>query len=582
MLRYAVPVALVLAGLSASAAPARAPEPAEQAARLDRLADRAVKLYLNYDPTIAYFTGLPAPDHRRWADVRPAALRAFERESDAIRTELAGIDEDRLPPASEPTYANLREQLESEQQVRVCRAELWMGVSHMTGWHLSLGDVAREQPVGTADERTQALERWSSVPALVDAQIANLREGLRTGYSSPKSVVQRVIGQVEGLAALPAADSPLNDPAKRSEDAAFKAAFTEVIGARVNPALKRYAEFLKTEYLPRAREALAISTIPHGRECYQAQLRGYTTLNRSPQEVYDIGRAAVERNTAEVLDTGERLFGVRDFAAIVARVAEAPENRFHSEAEMIAFARDTVARAREKVASLFPFVPAQSAIVEPFEAYMRGSGASSHYEPQSDPAKPAIYRINSDNWATETRGAAEITALHEAYPGHHMQIAYARALPQTDIAKLSFNSAYIEGWARYSERLSEEAGIYATPYALISRRTWPARGMVADPGMHVLGWTREQTIEYLASSGRFSRREAADTVDRMAIMPGQLASYDSGGLEILALREQARRELGDRFDLKAFHGVVLGGGVLPLSTLRRHVEAWIAAEKAKP
>ena len=571
---------VVLICLAAPAVLARAPSPAEQAARLEALADRTVKLYLEYDPSISYFTGLPAPDHRRWADVSPQALRAFESASDAIHRDLKTIDEDALPAASEATYAVLREQLESEQQSRVCRAELWMGVSHMSGWHIGLGNIANEQPVGTAEERAQALERWKALPAMVDQQIANLRAGLAAGYSSPKSVTNRVIGQVDALASLAPEASPLNSPAKRSEDAAFKATFTRVVGEEVNPALKRYAAFLLDEYLPRAREALAISVLPRGAECYQASLRGYTTLNRTPQEVHDIGAAAVARNTAAVLDLGEELFGSRDFATIVARVAEAPENRFRSEDDMIAFARATVVRAREKAEPLFPFMPAQLVEVLPFDAYMKGSGSSSRYEPQNDPAKPAVYRINADHWATETRGGAEITALHEAYPGHHMQIAYARSKPQSDVAKLSFNSAYLEGWARYSEMLAEEGGLYATPYALISRRTWPARGMVADPGLHVLGWSRQRTIDYLASSGRFSPTEAADMVDRMAILPGQLTAYDTGGLEIMALREEAKAALGARFDIKGFHRVVLEGGVLPLTTLRRRVEAWIRAEKA--
>lgn len=583
MRRFAVPAAAILVAFSTtvSAVAARAPNPAEQAASLDKLANATVQLYLGYDPTLAYFTGLTTTDNRHWADVSPRAVRAFEAASDRLHRQLDQIDEDSLPPASDATYAVLKEQLEAEQQARVCKSELWQRVSHMDGWHLYIGDVAREQPVATADDRAQALERWNALPAMVDAQIANLREGLREGYSSPRSVVARVIGQVDGLDALAPADSPLSSPAQRSEDAAFKAAFLKVIGEKANPALKRYAAFLRDEYMPRARESLAVSALPHGLDCYQAQLRGYTTLNRTPREVYDIGSAAVARNTADVLDMGERLFGTRDFAAIVAKVQATPENRFSSEAEMIEFARATVVRARAKSADLFPFVPDQPVEVQPFEAYMRGSGASSHYEPQNDPAKAAVYRINSDNWATETRGAAEITALHEAFPGHHMQIAYSRALHPSDIAKLGFNSAYVEGWARYAERLSEEAGIYSTPYALISRRTWPARGMVADPGLHALGWSRQQTIDYLASSGRFSASEAADLVDRMAIMPGQLTAYDSGGLEIMALRDEAKAALGPRFDLKAFHKIVLEGGVLPLPTLRRHVLAWIAAEKAK-
>lgn len=581
MFRFVAPVAAILIILGATASAARAPSPAEQAAKLQALADRQVQMVLNYDPSVSYFTGLPAPDHKRWPDVRPAALRAFEREADAIHRDFEAIDEAALPPASDATYAVLMEQLELEKQSRVCKAELWMGVNHMSGWHLSLGDIAREQPIVTAQDRAQALERWNATPAYVDAQIANLREGMRQGYTSPRSVTQRVLGQLDALTALEADKSPLSSPATRSDDAAFKAAFVQVIATRVTPALKRYTAFLRDEYLPRARESLSLSALPHGLECYQAQLRSYTTLDRTPQEVHDIGKAAVTSNVAEVETMGERLFGTRDFATIIARAKDAPENHFKNEDEMIAFARATVARARGKIASLFTFVPPQDAIVEPFEAYMRGSGSSSHYEPQNDPAKPAIYRIQSDIWATETRATTEITALHEAYPGHHMQFAYARALPQTDISKLSFNSAYIEGWARYSERLSEEADLYASPYSLISRRAWPARGMVADTGLHALGWSRQQTIDYIVSTGRFAVSDAENLVDRMAILPGQLASYDSGALEIVALRAQAERELGPKFDLKGFHDVVLSRGVLPLSALRRNVEAWIRAEKAK-
>lgn len=580
MFRFVAPVAAILIILGATASAARAPSPAEQAAKLQALADRQVRMVLNYDPSVSYFTGLPAPDHKRWPDVRPAALRALEQEADAIHRDFEAIDEDALPPASDATYAVLKEQLESEKQSRVCKAELWMGVNHMSGWHLSLGDIAREQPIATAQDRAQALERWNATPAYVDAQIANLREGMRKGYTSPRSVTQRVLGQLDALTALEAEKSPLSSPATRSDDAAFKAAFVQVIATRVTPALKRYAAFLRDEYLPRARESLSLSALPHGLECYQAQLRSYTTLDRTPQQVHDIGKSAVERNVAEVETMGERLFGTRDFATIIARAKDAPENHFKNEDEMIAFARATVARARGKIASLFTFVPPQDAIVEPFEAYMRGSGSSSHYEPQNDPAKPAIYRIQSDIWETETRATTEITALHEAYPGHHMQFAYARALPQTDISKLSFNSAYIEGWARYSERLSEEADLYASPYSLISRRAWPARGMVADTGLHALGWSRQQTIDYIVSTGRFAVSDAENLVDRMAILPGQLASYDSGALEIVALRAQAERELGAKFDLKGFHDVVLSRGVLPLSALRRNVEAWIRAEKA--
>ena len=544
------------------------------------LADRYVALVLQSDPTAAYGAGLPAPDHRRWADNRPEALRALEGEFDLLLQRL-----DRVHPAAVPpgvptvTYALLREELEAERQGRVCRSELW-DVNHMWGWHRGLVRVADEQPVTDAGLRTQALERWSALPQVVDVEIANLRAGLAAGYSSPKTVVTRVISQVDGLAPADPEASPLFSPGKRSDDPAFKAAFRTVIAEQVNPALRRYRDFLKTEYLPQARDSIAVSALPDGLDCYRASLRGFTTLDRSPEEVYALGERTVAANAARVVEIGESTFGTRDLAAIVKRTEEAPDNQFASEAEVVAFAKDAVERAKAKTAPLFNRMPTQPMLAEPFLPYMRGSGASAHYERQADLTKPAYYRINSETWENSTRAGGEITAFHEGYPGHHMQIAFAQSLQQTPLAKLTSNSAYTEGWARYAEMLAEEGGMYDSDYALITRRIWPARGMVVDPGIHVLGWSRRQAQDYLIATGRFSEKESADMVDRIAIIPGQLTAYDSGGLEIMALREEAKRELGDRFDLRDFHDAVLNNGVVPLGQLRRQVREWIAAEKA--
>jgi uncharacterized protein (DUF885 family) len=570
---------LWLAGCASMPAP-QSPPP-EPTAQVDALANRLVALQLGYDPTWAYFTGLPAPDHHRWADRSPPSLEALYQAQTALLADLRRIDAAALPEGpARVTYALVREQLESSLQLRACRWELW-DVSHMRGWHLQMVEVAQQQPVGTADERAQALVRWRGLPAVVDREIANLRRGLDQGYSSPRTVVARVIKQIDGLAAAPAGKSPLFSPGERATDAAFKAAFAGVIREQVNPALARYRDFLKTEYLPRAREALGVSANPQGAACYQAGLRGFTTLNRTPQEVYDLGRRTVEANTATVQALGERKWGVRDLPTILKRINDAPDNHFASEPALIDFSREAVTRARAKSTTLFHALPAQEVRVEPFREFMRGSGASSHYEQDVDAAKPAYYRIASEQWATETRGGAEITAVHEAYPGHHLQIAFARTLPQTDIAKMSFNSAYAEGWGRYAEQLAEEAGMYVTDYAPMTRRMWPARGMVADPGLHVLGWSRKQVVDYLMESGRFSPQDTEDLIDRMAVMPGQLTAYDSGALQIVALRAEAERELGARFDVRDFHRTVLELGAIPLSTLADHVRAWIAREKAR-
>jgi uncharacterized protein (DUF885 family) len=193
-----------------------------------------------------------------------------------------------------------------------------------------------------------------------------------------------------------------------------------------------------------------------------------------------------------------------------------------------------------------------------------------------DPARPGIFYIQLNGWASLSRGEAQITVVHEAWPGHALQKSLARELqPASPMSQLVENPAYSEGWARYAEALAEEAGLYSKD-ALILRRVWPARGMVVDPGLHAMHWSRQQAIDYLVSTGRYDAGSADDYVDRMAVMPGQLTSYDSGGLEIRALRQEAEARLGAAFNLRQFNHVLLEEGVVPLGELRRHVEDWVS------
>lgn len=569
----------IAAGLSLLAAGPAFAAPAADAA-LDRLADRLVALEIAYDPTNAYQLGVPAPDHRRWPDRSQQAMAALDRSRDAILDDLRRVDVAALSARQRFIHAGMAERLEADRQARICRYDLW-AVNHMGGWHLGLDTVARDQPVATADERAQALERWAALPAMVDQEIANARLGLSRGYSAPKAVVARVIRQVDGIATSEPEALPFYAPAGRTEDQAFRAALREIIAGPIRAAFARYRDFLRGEYLPQAREALGLSANPDGAACYRASLRAYTTLERAPQDVFALGQSTVTDNAARVRELGQSRFGTDDLAAIARNINAAQDNRFASEEALIAYSREVVARARGASARLFAEMPAQEMRVEPFHAFMRGSGGSSYYERQIDPALPAFYRIASERWESETRGGAEITAVHEGYPGHHMQIALAGRTSTRPVDNLLFNSAFVEGWARYSEALAEEANVYQTPYALMTRRLWPARGMVVDPGLHVLGWTRAQVIAFVRESGRFQGDDADELVDRIAAIPGQLTAYDSGGLEIMALRRATEQALGDRFDVRRFHQKVLENGVVPLAALRAHVESWIAAERAR-
>lgn len=562
---------------SAWATPGAAQASADAA--LDALIERRIALQLLHNPASAYNLGVPATDHRRWADRSQDGMAAFQRDSDAILADLRLIDPARLTtPQRRSIHAAMLEWLEAEQQTRICRFDLW-AVNHMFGWHLNaLANVARAQPVGTADARADALARWSALPALIDQEIANARLGLARGYSAPKSVVRRVIRQIEGLVSTRPEELPFFSPATRADDPAFRESFRDVLAGPVNDGFRRYLDFLQNEYLPRARDALGVSANPDGVACYSASLRSYTTLQRAPEEVFRLGERVVAANAERVRELGRTHFGTDDLAVIVQRITDARDNRFSSEQELIDFSREVVSRSRELSEPLFLSMPPQEMRVEPFDAFRRGSGGSSYYQSQVDASLPAFYRINSEIWQNETRGGAEITAVHEGYPGHHMQISFANTIGTSPITRLIGNSAYTEGWARYSEALAEEAGIYQTPYALMTRRLWPARGMVIDPGLHLMGWSRQQVIDFMVESGRFSHSEADDAVDRFAVLPGQVTAYDSGGLEIMQLRREAEAALGPRFDIRQFHQRVLENGALPLTALRASISAWIATE----
>lgn len=568
---------LALAG-AALAAPASA-APADAAAPVAALSAEAVKLMLPYNLLQAYQSGLTPPSHASLPDRTPNGLKAFADAQDRILAKLTRIDVAGLSPADAAQYAVLREQLEADRALRACHQE-WWSVGHMSGWQGELGRLPGLQPLGTPDLRKAALARFGAIDRFVDVEIANLKTGLAKGYSVPKGVARRTLVQIRQMKQDDPTKSPFWALTKKDGDAAFADALRKTIVERINPALQRYGDFLESEYLPKARDTIGVSALPDGATCYQAALRAATTLNRSPSQVYELGQATVADNLMQVKALGEKNYGTQDVPTITARLKDDPANHFKSEDEYLAYARELVAQSRERAKTVFANMPAQDATVEPFPEFMRGSGYSAHYEPSADRSKPGVYRIPLDDWKTATRADAQITAFHEAWPGHHLQIATAYATKSGDLMKLVFNGAFVEGWARYAERLSEEIGLYQGDAPLIARRIWPARGMVVDPGIHALGWTRSQALDYLVGTGRFDAKTADEMVDRICDLPGQLTSYDSGGLEIFALRAEAEKALGAKFDLKGFHSVVLESGVVPLSELRRRVTAWVTLQKA--
>lgn len=546
------------------------------------LADNYLAARLRVNPTLAYFAGYTLEHHDGYSDNSPAALSAWQGEEDAFLTRLEEIDADALHGTGQwILLGQMREELEASIGTRVCRRELW-SINHMGGGiQNAMPRLAPRQPVGTPTARTEAIGRWHKIAAFILQDIENLKEGVRLGYLAPKSATRRVISQVDGFLALSSDESPLYDPIRRDDDADFAAALSAVIEGEIIPAMESYRAYLAEAYVDQARESRAVSSNPDGRACWEASYRKYTTLTRTAEEVHALGQETVDRYMAEVTAMGQELYKIDGFEETVAHVMDDPDNRFKSAEEMHTLFEEVVARSQAAMGQAFAKVPEHVVEVRPYPDFLAGTGLSARYE-RGVGDEPSIFRYDPTTWVDARRGLAERTAVHEAYPGHHMQFAFIRDLEEVHpFQRSSFNSAFGEGWARYSEALTEELGLYLSDAARIQRRAWPARGMVVDSGLHVLGWSDEEATAYLMQSGGYTPDRATQMLDRISVIPAQLTAYDSGAIEIFALRAAAEEAFGDAFDIREFHNHLLEAGVTPMWMLRQRMETWYAQERAE-
>jgi uncharacterized protein (DUF885 family) len=577
-MRHLLCVPLVLAACG-GAKPAPSPPAPTTAAAVTAIADEVVATFIAEYPNQAATTGLPGVPDDGFEDNSLSAVAAQRAREDGWAARLDAIDGDALWGTPEwITYGFVRAFVDGSRATRVCRFELWP-VNHMFGWTFQLIQLGEAQRVGTAELREKALARWRLVPRYVDNEIGNAREGLRQGYSTPRGNVDLVIKQLDDLLALAPEQSPFWTPVSR--DAALAPAWKTLLVDDIYPAMKRERDFLAGEYRARAREAFGVSANPDGAACYAASFASLTTIDRSPEDTFALGSRTVAANLAEATAMATTALGVSELPAIVARLRADANNRFQSRDEVLAVARAAVERAKAEMGKAFVVLPRADVIIEPYPAFLEPSASDSYDGAPLDGSRPAKYRINLGQSDQATRSSAEVTAFHETYPGHHLQIAIGRETPaRHPITVLVGNSAFHEGWARYAEALAEEMGLYSSDYAKIGRRLWPARGMVADPGLHLKGWTPAQTIAYLKEAGRFTDQEVEALINRMAAWPAQLTAYDTGGLEFRALRTKAQAALGDRFDLREFHRIVLENGAVTFPMLHKMVDHWIASQQA--
>ena len=554
-----------------------APDP-DPAAAAEAIAQDFVDGYYHQFPEEAYEVGYPDTPMDALGDRSQMAMEAWQAREDDWIARLAALDAASLEGTDGAVpHAFTLDRLTAARGRRVCRMELWNVSPTWTGWQSMLGSTFSQQPVSTPQERAVALTRLGAVPAFLDTNVENLRAGMAQGYLAAETNVEAVLDQVDALLSAPAEDSPLFEPATRTDDPDFAADVRHLVVDEIRPAMERYRAFLADEY--QGRTEIGVSANPDGAACYAASVRFHTSLDMDAQAIHDTGLREMDRIQGEMLRIARESFGTEDVRGFLQQLRTDPRYTFTSESDVMAYAQAAVDRGAVAVHDWFGFVPDAQVVVKPFPAYQQASGGGFYSAGSLDKARPGTYELGTYNPSGISKAGMEATAFHETYPGHHLQMSVALfGKGVHPVLRYVYVASVAEGWGLYTEKLADEMGLYSGDLdrlGMLSNEALRAARLVVDPGMHVLGWTREQAIRYMLDHTAESRNSAESEVDRYIAVPGQATAYLLGSLEIQRLRRDAEERLGDRFDIKAFHDVVLGDGAVSLPMLQAAVERWV-------
>jgi len=554
------------------------------ATRVRQLADSYLTAYFEQHPDEATLDGVANTRHDKLPDNSPAALARWQQREDAWLTALKRIDPKRLAGPEWVAYGIMRDAIEGSVGTRVCRFELWSVAHTGGGWLSTITALAALQAVGTEDARREVLSRWHAVPAYIATELANHREGLRRGYTAPRHNVEIALTEIDTLLATPIEVSPFYDPARRDSTPGFGAELAQLIEREILPAMRGYRDFLATEYLGRARPEIGVFANPHGSECYRASIRATTGLAISPDSVHRLGLATVEQLENSMRLIAVQSFGTSDVSRLLERLRSDTAYTFHTRDEMLGRARETLERARRAIPRWFGRLPRAPVVVEPYPAFRERQSVGEWNPPAEDGSRPGIYYLSTYDPRHKARADLEALSFHETIPGHHLQgtIALERGDTIPAIARYFWSPGMGEGWAEYAEQLADEMGLYSSDtarFGMLADITLSATLLVVDTGIHAFGWTRTQSIDYIREHTHVPLLRAEVGVDRYPVWPAQGLSYGLGRLEIRRLRAFAVRQLGARFDVRAFHDHVLENGAVPLPMLRAMIERWIDASR---
>jgi uncharacterized protein (DUF885 family) len=551
-------------------------------------------------PEIATHVGYPGLDDR-WTDDSPAGIERHKKHlADSLAT-LQAIPRNDLPPSEQLNFDLYLELLETATEGLqygdepypfrgVTPFNLWMPLNQMGGIQQDAADTLAMQPHQTVAGYETILKRLVALPVAVDQQLALLQDGLKRGYTPPRIVLRDLPKQIADLTPADPLASPLLQPFTEfppNFPEAERARLTEkaksIYALSVAPAFRKLHDYIAATYLPACRESIAATALPDGRAAYAFLVRWQTTTNLAPQQIHEIGLTEVKRIRAEmdkVIASTKFQGSFHDFTEFL---RTDPRFYYDKPEDLVNGYRIIAKRIDPGLAHLFgklPRLPYGVCLIPDFKA---PSQTTAYYQPGSPQSgRPGCYFVNTYNLHARPKWEMEALSLHEAVPGHHLQISLAQELENVpEFRRHSGYSAFVEGWALYSEGLGEEVGLYTDPYSKfgqLSYEMWRAVRLVVDTGMHSMGWTREQAIQFFKDNTGKTDQDITVEVDRYIVWPGQALAYKLGQLKIRELRAEAERRLGTKFNIRAFHDAVLEQGAVPLSLLEPHIKHWIETQ----
>jgi uncharacterized protein (DUF885 family) len=465
--------------------------------------------------------------------------------------------------------------------------EYEMPINQFNGIHLSLADLPLSVPLESVKQYEDYIARLHQVPRVLNQTIEVLRVGMNDGLMPVRYLLEKIPVQVQGIIDA----DPFLIPAKKfpatisaADQDRLTKQITDAINGDVIPAYRNFADFVRTEYAPRGRTALAVTSLPDGAKRYANDIYGRTTTRMTPDEIHRLGLSEIVRIQTEMLVIARKA-GFADVASYRASLKTNPKYIPTSSEQILDDFRRYIAQMQPKLPELFTLLPKSPVTVEAIPAFQ--SAAATHYVTGSpDGKRPGRVVVATSNFAARSLINDEAIAYHEGIPGHHMQLSVQQqltGLPNFRLHGLGFN-AYTEGWALYAEQLGKEVGFYQDPasdFGRLSSELFRAVRLVVDTGIHSKGWTRDQVVEFFRKSGAVDEPTIQSETDRYIAWPAQALSYKLGQLKIRELRKRAQKELGAKFDIRTFHDEMLDGGTLPLDLLESRTDKWIATQRSK-